>query len=99
MLVHKELKNGYAKKQENKCPDSYGTAAFARSQSPSVVIQLLLLNHLLNSVSFCNSTNLTSSWLPASTKELLYLPSADAIYKLKRFPVKDLRWRKNKKQC
>lgn len=99
MVVHKELKHGYDKKQENECPDSYGTAAFACSQSPSVVIELPLLNHLLNSVSFCYCTNLTSSWSPASAKELVYLPTADAISKLKSFTVRYLRWRENKKHC
>lgn len=99
MVVHTELKNGYAKEQENKCPDSYGTAVFACSQSPSVVIELPLLNHLLISVRFCYCTNLTSSWSPASTKELLYLPTADAISTLKRFTVRYLRWRENKNQC
>lgn len=39
MVVHKDLKKENAKEQENKCPDSYGTAAFACSQPVSAAIQ------------------------------------------------------------
>lgn len=86
-MVQKEFKKQNAKEEENKCPDSYSTAAFACSQLVSAVIQLPLLNHFLNSEFFVIVADLTSFWSRAMTQKLFCLPTVDAISKLKRFPI------------